>query len=147
MSERDFEAGGHKFKLSKIDAFKQFHIVRRLGPILGDIIPVAQRLKGAHTENMSEDEKFNTFAKLISPIMSGLSKLSDEDSNLVLLGLCSSVEIHQPKSNNWAKVATPEVLMFQDLTLPVLLQVAGRAFAYNLSGFFLTAHPSSGGQK
>lgn len=147
MNERDFQAGGHDFKLNKIDPFKQFHIVRRLGPILGDIIPVAQKIKSTISGEQSEDEKFETIAQIAQPILNGLSKLSDEDANKVLLGLLSAVEVKQLPAGNWAKIAREESLMIQTIELQVLLQVAGRAFAYNLAGFFATAHQTSRGGK
>jgi hypothetical protein len=77
----------------------------------------------------------NEMAKIVSPIMMGLSKLSDQDSEFVLFGLLASVEVQQA-AGNWARVATPTMVMIQDLELPQLLQIAGRAFMYNLSGFF-----------
>lgn len=136
MSERDFEIGNKKFKLSKIDAFKQFHIVRRVGPILADLLP---SMKGMQTlknvDSMSDDEKLTQISKLAGPIMEGLSKLSDADADLVLIGLLSSVEIQQ-SAGNWAKIASSGIMMIQDLELPVMMQIAGRAFMYNLSGFF-----------
>jgi|SRR5665213_626046 len=131
MNERDFEVGTRKFKLNKIDAFKQFHIVRRLAPILGDLLPVAHKLSKVSPDQMGEDQ-----FQALSPIMVGISKLSDEDANRVLLGLCSAVEMQQMPAGNWARVATDAGLMFQDLELSVLLQVAAKAFMYNLSGFF-----------
>ncbi len=136
MSANDFQIGGRDFKLNKLDAFKQFHIVRRIGPLLSDLLPAmkgAQKLK--NVEALSEDEKLDQMAKLAGPIMLGLSKLSDADADLVLFGLLSSVEMKQSQGN-WAKVSTNSMLMLQDLELPVLLQIAGRAFMYNLSGFF-----------
>lgn len=142
----EFEVGGYKFQLTKIDAIKQFHIVRRLGPILGDLIPMAQKLKGIDTNNMTEEQKLDQFAKLLTPFITGLSKLSDADADLVLFGLCSSAQIHQKQFNNWARVATGSVLSFQ-LPLPVLLQVAGRAFAYNLADFFAMSPQTSHGGK
>lgn len=149
MSERDFEVGPRKFKLNKIDAFKQFHIVRRMGPILGDLIPVAQKLnklKVSDESQMNEDQKFEAIATLSGPIMGGLAKLSDEDANKVLLGLCSAVEIQQQPAGNWARVATDAGLMFQDLDLSTLMQIAGRAFVYNMAGFFaLLPQVSHGG--
>ncbi len=137
MTERSFEIGARSFKLNKIDAFKQFHIVRRIGPILADLLPAmkdAQKI-AAGQGSMSESEKLDEFAKIAAPLMTGLSKLSDEDANKVLFGLLSSVELQQA-TGNWARVATDSMVMIQDLELPLLLQLAGRAFAYNLSGFF-----------
>jgi hypothetical protein len=147
MSERDFTAGGREFKLSKIDPFKQFHIVRRLGPILGDIIPVAQKIKSTLSGTETEDQKFETIAQIAQPILNGLSKLSDEDANKVLLGLLSAVEVKQAPAGNWARIARDENLMIQDVDLPVLLQAAGRAFAFNLAGFFAIAPQISHGGK
>ena len=144
MNERDFEVGGKQYRLSKIDAFKQFHIVRRLGPILGDIIPVAQKMKSAMREDASEEEKFDQIAKVLTPIMTGLSKLSDQDANTVLIGLLCGVEVKQP--TGWAKMAVGEnIMMSEGLELPLMLQLAGRAFGYNLSGFFALAPQVSHG--
>lgn len=137
MSERDFELGGKHFKLNKIDAFKQFHIVRRITPLLAELLPAMKNISkvNKNAESMSEEERLDQIAEFIGPIMNGLSKLSDEDSNRVLFGLLSSVEMQQ-SSGGWARVSTDSMLMIQDLELPVLLQIAGRAFMYNLSGFF-----------
>ncbi len=148
MNERDFTVGDKKFRLSKIDAFKQFHIVRRLGPILGDIIPVAQKLKSVNDEDMTEEQKLDAFAKLITPIMGGLSKLSDADANLVLIGLCSAVELWQEPYNKWSPIAQGNTMMIKEgILLPTLLQIAGRAFAYNLADFFTLAPQVSHGGK
>lgn len=138
MTERDFEIGTRKFKLGKLDAFKQFHIVRRMGPILSNLLPViksAQKGKKKDFESLSEAEKFDQIAQFAGPLMNGLAGLSDADADLVLFGLLSSVEMQQVQGN-WAKVSTPSMLMIQDLELPVLLNIAGRAFMFNLSSFF-----------
>lgn len=133
MSDREFSIGGRDFKLCKIDAFKQFHIVRRIGPILSDIIPSlgeAKKVIGKSTE-----EQLEAFAKIANPVMNGLSKLSDADSEMVLFNLLAAVEVKQA-TGNYAKVSNGSMLMIQDLELPVMLQLAGRALVYNLSGFF-----------
>ncbi len=134
----DFKVGNKEFKLSKIDAFKQFHIVRRIVPILNDLLPamgaISKSMKGM--EGKSEDEKLEQFAKIGKPVMDGLSKLSDEDANYVLFGLLASVEVKQAEHGNYAFIVRNGTLMFPDLDLPTLLQAAGRAFAFNMSGFF-----------
>lgn len=138
MSDRDFEIGGKKFKLNKIDAFRQFHIVRRLAPLLGELVPaiaqISQQLKSGGGDQ-SEEAKLAQVALIAAPLMHGLSKLTDVDADKVLFGLLSSVEMQQ-EAGNWARVATDSNLMFQNLELPLMLQVAGRAFMYNLSSFF-----------
>lgn len=130
-----FEINGKKFKLLKIDAFKQFHIARRVAPILGDLLPAFKDIQKVQKGELSESEKLEEFAKILTPLLNGLAKLSDEDSNKVLFGLLASVEVQQD-SGNWARVSNDTMVMMQDLELPILLQLAGKAFAFNLTGFF-----------
>jgi hypothetical protein len=139
MGDRDFSIGSRHFKLHKIDTIKQFHIVRRIAPILSEMLPAmkdAAAKKVQDVESLPEDEKLDMVAKFASPTMNGLSRLSDSDSELVLFGLLNAVEIQQA-SGNWIRVAQPTMLMVQDLELGLLMQIAGRAFFYNLSGFFV----------
>lgn len=135
MSERDFSIGERHFKLLKIDVLKQFHIVRRLAPLLGDILPVAAKLQkfGKIDPEKLTEEQLGIVGPLISKGLELFSKLSDADSEIVLMGLCSAVEIQQEK--NWARLVVGDAFMFQDLSLPTLLQCAGRAFLYNLGSF------------
>ena len=137
MAERNFSVGTQEFQLNKIDTFKQFHIARRIAPILGDMLPAMKDLAASKKgiDDLPEDQKFDQLAKMADPILKGLAKLNDEDANKVLLGLLSSIEVKQ-QSGNWSKVATESRIMFEDIDLPTLLNAAGRAFMFNLSGFF-----------
>lgn len=132
----EFELSGRKFKIGKLSAFKQFHLVRRIAPILADLLPAIQDLqKVSKNTNKSDADNFEESAKILAPILTGFSKLSDQDSEFVLYGLLSCVEVQLGQS--WAKVATDNMLMVQDMELPMLLQIAGRAFMANLSNFFV----------
>ena len=131
----EFEFGGRKFKIGKLNVFKQFHVVRRIAPVLADMLPVMGDLQKATKNNQkSEDEKFQEVASILAPILKGFSKLSDQDSEFVLYGLLSCVEVQL--GNSWTKIATDNLLMVQDFDLPALLQIAGRSFMANLSNFF-----------
>lgn len=134
-----FEVANRKFTVRKVDAIKQFHIVRRIGPLLTGMLSKSQKLQKVGSmkkfEALPEDEKFAIVADLVVPIMNGLSQMSDEDSECVLFGLLSAAEVQQA-AGNWAPVVSGSTLMFQDMDLPVLVQVAARAFMHNLSGFF-----------
>lgn len=135
--DKDFKIGAREFQLAKLDAFKQFHIVRRIGPILSDLLP-AMAGHGAiqDVSKLPQDKQLDMIAKFASPIMMGLSKLSDADADIVLYGLLAAVEMKQT-TGNWARVASGQMLMIQDLELSVLLNLAGRAFMFNLSNFFV----------
>lgn len=133
---RSFKIGEREFKLNKIDAFRQFHIVRRIGPLLAELIKSMQGIGNVDEKSMTEAQKLEHFAKIAAPLMEGLSRLSDADSDYVLLRLLASVEVYQSQFNVWAKVATESAVAIQDMELPMMLQIAGKALVYNLSGFF-----------
>lgn len=136
MNEREFKIGDRNFKLSKIDAIRQFHIVRRIAPILKDLLPVMGTIAKSKLDSLNEEQKLEEFGRIAGPIMQGLSNLSDSDADFVLYRLLASVEIEQPQFHSWSAVATESGVKMQDLELPVLLQLAGRALMYNLAGFF-----------
>lgn len=144
MAERDFTIGGAEYKLSKINALKQFQIVRRMAPLLGELLPAIKDVAKSQKkiDAMTEGDKMDEFAKLAAPLMLGLGKLSDKDSEMVLFSLLSSVEIKQDKGN-WARLANESGLMFDTLELPVMLNAAGRAFMFNLGGFLDALQHSS----
>lgn len=131
--ERQFEYGGRKYQLSKVNAFKQFHIVRRLSPILGDLMSVAPEMK--QVKSAGDGAEADQLAKVAQPIMQGLSKLKDEDAEFVMFGLLNAVEFDQGAAG-WSKVAIDKNLMMGDIDLPTMLNLAGRAFMYNLQSFF-----------
>lgn len=132
----DFEAGGRKFKLNKINALIQFHIVRRIGPLLSEFMPVMAQISRKDVKGMSEQDKMVEFAKIASPILNGLSKLSDTDADYVLFRLLSAVEVHQEQFNVWSKVSSDTGILMQDLEFPILMQVASQSLIFNLKGFF-----------
>lgn len=132
--DKDFSIGQRQFKLGKINALKQFHIVRRIAPILAELAP---NLKGmAKLSTTNSEDQMEAAAQFLAPIMVGISKLSDKDSELVLFGLLESIEMKQDEHGNWAKIARDGQLLFENIDLGVLMQAAGRAFMYNLSSFF-----------
>lgn len=146
MTNRDFKVGEREFKLKKLDAFKQFHIVRKVAPILVDLMPILGKIKQVKDEELSESDKFEKFAELAMPLMTGLAKLSDEDSDKVLKGLLSVVEMKQ-EAGNYAFIVNDGQIMFANLELPVLLAAAGHSFMFNMSGFFSVLPQVSPGGK
>lgn len=109
----DFAINGVNYKASKLPAIKQFHIVRRVAPLLAGMTDKDKALEG---------------------IMNGIGSLKDDDANYILFGLLSCVEREQV-GHGWAKVSVGESLMFQDIDLGVMFQIATKAFQENYGGF------------
>lgn len=127
---------GQEYKFEKISPLAQFHIVRRLAPVLGELLSaVGPTFKGGKSEMKQED-----MMKALGPITVAISKLSDEDSEYVLFGLLKGVSRKQI-GGGWAKVSVETSLMFQDIDMKIMFQLAMKSFMVNLGGF-IDALPS-----
>lgn len=108
------------FVIEKMSAMKQFHILRRMLPLL----------KGVDLKNGDNS---------LASILDGLGSLSDSDSEYVLFGLLTHVKIKD--GNTLCDVCSGTSLMYQNLELPDLINLSVNVIKHNLSGF-LAALPS-----
>ena len=144
IESKAFEVNGVKFQMMKLDAMKQFHIARRIGPILSELLPSLKEI-AATSKGMPEavgGDQMDAIAKVIGPIMMGLSRLSEEDSERLLKDLLARVQMWDTRFNTWVNLIAANQIALQDIELPTLIQIAGQSFAFNLSGFF-NARPVS----
>lgn len=120
----DQTINGHTYRIGKIDARSQFHIVRRLAPIFGELAPA---LRGGSSDALAS----------LPAITAAFAKLSDEDMDYCLFGLLRVVVRQQPNGLGWGPVcAAGNVLAYDDITMPVMLQIAWASLSENMSGFF-----------
>lgn len=132
----EFEFDGQSYRLSKLNTMVQHHVVRRISPILAELLPALQKA-GTKKDAQDEAEMAAALADIGSPVMEGLSKLSDKDYEYVLLKLLSGVEIQQKDFKLWNKVANDSGIIYPDIVdFATSLMLAGRALSYNLTGFF-----------
>lgn len=110
------------YRVGTINARTQFHIVRRLAPLFGELAPVLH--KGADQ------------LAALPALTAGFAKLSDEDMDYCLFGLLAVVSRKQPHGLGWGPVCTGTVLAYDDITMSVMLQLAWVSLRENLSGFF-----------
>lgn len=117
----EFELEGRTYRANKIDARTQFHIVRRLAPVLGEIAPALQGKGGLDA---------------LPPLANAVAKLTDSDADYIIFGLLKAVVRKQDHGLGWGPVATGEHLMYDDITMPLMLKLAWQSFSFNMSGFF-----------
>lgn len=134
MSE--FQVGPHTYSVGKLDAFRQFHIVRRLGPVAASLGIGWLRLKKGQKDG---------FEELLRGALEDLGKLSDEDANYVLVNSLSAVRRRRALDGGWDAITTPGgALMFPgEMDMAVMLQLVWHVLEDNL-GNFLNALPSGG---
>lgn len=115
------EVGGQKYRIGRIDARKQFHVARRLAPLLAGMTGVPDRSAG--------------FAAFLGPLTDALSGMTDSDVDYVLdacLGVCQRI---QPNGHP-AAVMTRSGMMFDDIDMGQMIQLAVQVIQQNIGGFF-----------
>lgn len=118
----EFVIEGETYRAGKIPAMTQFHIARRLAPVLSRL----PGLPGAEG---------GVSATALPALAEAIAGLSDDDCEYVI-GNCMGVVQRQSKGV-WTPAwnATAKRAMYDDITMPVMLQIAMRVLMDALGGF------------
>ncbi len=132
----EFEIDGVRYRSTRLNCRKAFHVSRRVAPVImqADVLLVMKE---------AVDNKLTgalIMAQAAGPIVRHLAELSEADCDYVL-DTCLSVVYRQDKGA-WQPLwnVPANRLMYEDLTMPQLLQVVYQVLQENLSDFF-TARP------
>lgn len=153
--------GEHTYRTGKLDATKQFHVARRLAPVifsLGKSISEVKELAGltkraeevaeavaqvdvaaateAKAKEIAKDESsLGSLVQAFKPMADVIAKMSDEEVDYITgacLGVC---ERQQP--GGWAKVRHINGrMMFEDMDMPTMLQLTITVIKENIGNFF-----------
>lgn len=118
----EIEIESHTYRIHKIDARSQFHIVRRLAPVLGQIVPAVQAGAGG--------------MDALPPLANAIAGLSDDDADYVLFGLLKAMSRKQDSGLGWGPVSTGNAIMYDDISMSTMLKLAWEVMSYNMAGFF-----------
>lgn len=121
----DFEINDLGYKSHKMNAMTQFHVSRRLAPLLSSITDLAKG--GTHDAPM-------VFASLMGEI----SKLSDADCEYVLHACMAVTMRDQGGGRGFAPILASDgkTSMFPDIDMLAMLTIAAHVLQDNLAGFF-----------
>ncbi|GAC1042256.1 phage tail assembly chaperone [Rhizobium sp. No.120] len=105
----EFPIKGFKYRSGTMDAMTQFHVVRRLGPVLGS-------LRGM-LDNKLEDG--------LALIADAISKMSDADTEYVINACMAVVQREQAGGTGWAPIWSTQAKrpMFDDIDMAVMIQI------------------------
>jgi hypothetical protein len=138
----DFTIGEHRYRSGRLDLFRQVHVVRRLAPVMGPLVRFAELT----TVEPSADpnETLERQMEIVVPFFEAFAKMPDEDVNYVL-STCLAVVSRLQGGNGqgpqlWTDVwnTAARRLMFDDIDLPVAMQICWNVIQDNLAGFSLT---------
>lgn len=126
-----FEEAGKTYRATKLNAVAQFHIVRRLAPVLGELAPVLQK-SGGDSDGLDA----------LPALTSAIGKLTDADADYILLGLLSCLSRKQEGGVGWTPITNtavagqPSMIMYDDIDMGTMLKLAWQAFQFNLADLF-----------
>jgi hypothetical protein len=138
----EFELDGHDYRIGRLSAFQQFHISRKIAPILPPLIPVVMKVRaavqngslkldsnesadmaalpdGAESKAAADTPTFDiaSLPEILQPLADALSAMPDEAAEYVIGTCLSALKRKIPDKDHWAPVWNPsgKVLMFADL--------------------------------
>jgi hypothetical protein len=120
----DFTIGSRNYKVGKMDAMTQFHVVRRLAPILDSLRDVLSKADGFSID-------------ALSPIADVIAKMSDADSEYII-GSCMAVTTREEAGGRgWANIwsLTAKRPMFDDIDMGTMLHVTFHVIMDSIAPF------------
>lgn len=127
----EFELDGQNYRAVKLSAFQQFHLSRKIAPLLPPLIPAFLKVQadGSFTKDLGG------LAVLLQPVADALAALKDDEAEYILATCLGAVQRQTGK--NWAPVwnKSGNVCMFDDLELPAMLQLSFRVIQDSLGPF------------
>lgn len=138
---REIELAGNRYSIGRLGAMQQFHVSRRIAPIVPTLIPVFLRVR-ASGKPLTED--LAGLAIALQPLADGLAALKDEDAEYVI-GTCMTT-VQRQQATGWARVWSGKEPMFDDMDLSVTLPLVVQVITENLGPFInglLTSQASS----
>ncbi len=115
------------YRVGKMNALQQFHVARRLAPVLATM--------GLSLRQLADGSKMSIedFLPVLGPVTEILAHMTDEDANYVIFSALSVSERKQ--GDKFAPVVNGVNLMFQDLDLPAMMRLVVEVLKENLGGF------------
>lgn len=128
----DLEIKGRTYRVGKLSAMAQFHVSRKVAPLLPPLITLWEQALKA--EKPLQDSLADV-AELSMPFLHGLSKLPNEQLEYVI-GECMAVVMRRDGNAAfpiWS--ASARAPMYEDIDMTVMLQITVRVITDSLGPF------------
>lgn len=122
----EFEIEGFTYRIGTLSAFQQFHLQRKIAPLIPPLIPVFMQI--SKEKGLSED--ITRLPELVQPFADALAAMTDESAEAVL-NTCLSALTRKTNVGDrfvpiWLKdrkVFIPEDLQNGYQTIPLVIRV------------------------
>lgn len=120
---KEVEIRGQRYRIGKLNAFKQMLIVKRLATVLGPL----QAIAGNFDQERPE--------MALDALGEAIGALPDESATFISQ-TCLSACKRKESGGGWAPVFSDGQLMYEDTDLLTMLALTGHCLAVNLMPFF-----------
>lgn len=143
----ELEIGGNAYRINSMPAMTQFHVMRKLGPVLPGIVPVLAQAAAALPQadgqedggTMTTVDGVAAIAMAARPLLDGLAAMADADAEYVINHCLSAVMRRDPGGKSWSAVSRDGVTMFDDIDLMTSMQIVWAVLRENYTSFFRAA--------
>lgn len=151
----DFELGADTFRIGKLNAFQQFHLSRKVAPMIPTLIPVFLKLKEsekstrAYLASLSSDADsasnpvapkplsgdLGALGEMLQPFADSIAGMPDETAEFII-STCLGV-VQRKQGTTWFPVwsTTQNVCMFDDIDLGLMMKLCFRVIVDSLGPF------------
>jgi hypothetical protein len=128
----ELEIKGEMYRTEKLDTFVAFHIGRRL-------MPAYFALGAGAVKALANGAELDALPlEAMAPIVDVMATMKNEDSQYIM-DQCLAV-VHRQSGQGWQRVtAANGKLQFEDIRLPIMLQLVATVIRENLNDFFPAA--------
>lgn len=126
METTSFPLNGQEYRIGRLSAMTQFHVSRKILPLLAQVGLSLESLRSLNTAAMME---------IVGPASSVLAAMSMEDADYVV-GTCLGA-VQRRQGEGWQRVwVQGGGLVFQDIDMLHMLRLVVEVLKENLGGFF-----------
>ncbi|AMM17509.1 hypothetical protein AX768_25250 [Burkholderia sp. PAMC 28687] len=125
----EFEIGGIEYRSGKLDTFKQLHVSRKIGPLVPKLLPAFASI-AAKKEGKND---IALIAGALQPVADVMAEMSEADVEYIFSNCLAVVQRKQGK--DWARVWNNGALMFDDIEMPMMIQITMKVIWDNLGAF------------
>ncbi|MFX7747274.1 phage tail assembly chaperone [Acinetobacter baumannii] len=137
------QIGNYDYEIGRLNAIDQFHVSRKIAPIIPTIMPILtelakgelqkiiEKLESAEENDVSglAEANLESLGSALQPLMDVFAKMPEDDVDYVIKKCLTVV------SRNGAKVVVRDAIMFDDLGMEHILPLTIAVIRTNLGNF------------
>ncbi|EPW3447067.1 hypothetical protein QWI91_05070 [Acinetobacter baumannii] len=137
------QIGNYDYEIGRLNAIDQFHVSRKIAPIIPTIMPILtelakgelqktiEKLESAEENDVSglAEANLESLGVALQPLMDAFAKMPEDDVDYVIKKCLAAV------SRNGAKVVVRDAIMFDDLGMEHILPLTIAVIRTNLGNF------------